>query len=132
DRRLRYASEELARGFAALSEQSLVGLSADLRPASAPRLRQRLSLSQEPAARLAARFLAAWRRLAGERSRFHAPATPRLLWRRVGNHESALAHRAGRAERRAQRRHGVRRQRVPARRLESARSTAQGVGRHSL
>src|SRR5262249_37777046 len=66
-------SQELARGFAALSQQSLVGLFADLRPASAPRLRQRLSLSQEPAARLAARLLAARRRPAGERSRLHAP-----------------------------------------------------------
>src|SRR5262249_4407389 len=77
--RLRYPPQELARGFAALSQQSLVGLSADLRPASAPRLCQRLSLSQEPAARLAARLLAPSRRLAGERSRLHAPATPRLL-----------------------------------------------------
>src|SRR5262249_47453688 len=69
------------------------------------------SLSQEPAARLAARLLAARRRPAGERSRLHAPATPRFLRHRMGHHESALAHGARRAERRAQRRHGVRRQR---------------------
>ena len=38
----------------------------------------------------------------------------------------------GQAERRAQRRHGIRRQRVPARRLEPARSAPQGVRGHSL
>ena len=108
--RLRHPSQELARGPASLSQQSLVGLSADLWPAPAPRLCQGLSLSQEPAAGIAARLLAARRRPAGKRSRLHAPAAPRLLRHRMGHHESALANRAGRTERRAQRRDGVRRQ----------------------
>ena len=74
--RLRYSSQERARGSAALSQQSLVGLFADLRAAPAPRLRQGLSLSQEPAAGLAAGLLAARRRFARERPRLHAGAAP--------------------------------------------------------
>ena len=74
-RRLRHPSQELARGPAALSQQSLVGLSADLRAASAPRLRQGLSLSQEPAAGVAPRRVAARRRIAGKRSRLHAASS---------------------------------------------------------
>ncbi len=77
-------------------------------------------------------LLAARRRAAGERSRFHARAAPRSLRHRMGHHEPALADRAGRAERRAQRRHGVRRQRGPAGALEQARAAPQGVGGHSL
>ena len=57
---------------------------------------------------------------------------PRPLRHRIGRHESALADRAGRPERRAQRRHGVRRQRIAARELEPARAAAQGLGRRPL
>src|SRR5262245_28418585 len=50
----------------------------------------------------------------------------------MGHHEPALANGARRAERRAQRCHGVCLQRGSARKVEQARAAAQGVGRHSL
>ena len=51
---------------------------------------------------------------------------------RIRDHESALADRAGRPERGILHRHGVRRQRVPARRLERARPAAARVRRRAV
>ena len=59
-----------------------------------------LSLSEDDAAGVAPRRLAAGRRPAGERSRFHEAAAPRLLRHRVRDPEPAVADRAGRPERR--------------------------------
>src|SRR5580704_17972914 len=125
DHRLRHSSQSLGRGLSALSEQSLVGLRTDLRRALASRLCQRLSLSEGAAARLAPRLLAAGRRVAGQQLRVHAEAAPRFLRHRIRRDESAVAVGAGRAERRIQRRAGIRLQRVPAQSLERARSAAQ-------
>src|SRR6202043_3705138 len=95
------------RGLSALSEQSLVGLRADLRRALASWLRQRLSLSEGAAAGVAPRLLAAGRRPAGQQLRVHAPAAPRFLRHRLWRDESAVAVGAGRAERRKTRGAGV-------------------------
>ena len=57
---------------------------------------------------------------------------PRPLRHRLRRDESAVAVGAGRPERRAQRRHGVRHQRIAARTLEPARAAAQGLDRHPL
>ena len=132
DHRLRYPSEKFAGGFAALSEQSLVGLRDDLRRALAPRLRQGLPLSQGSAAGFAPGLLAARRRLASEQLRIHAQAASRFLRHRIRRDESAVAVRAGRAERRIQRSARVRRQRIPDQPLECARSAAEGLADRAL
>src|SRR5580692_10283575 len=125
DHRLRHSSQSLGRGLSALSEQSLVGLRADLWRALAPRLCQRLSLSEGAAAGVAPRLVAARRRTAGQQLRVHAEAAPRFLRHRIWRDESAVALGAGRAERRILSRAGLCLQRIPAQSLERARSAAQ-------
>src|SRR6185437_4023582 len=125
-------SEKFAGGLAALPEQSLVGLRADLWGALAPRLRQGLSLPEGSAARVAARLVAAGRRPAGQQLRVHARAAPRSLRHRVRRDEPAVAIGAGRAERRVLGRIGVCRERVSAQSLERARCAAESVADRAL
>ena len=111
----------------------MVVVSADLRQPLAPRLRQGLRLSEDDAAGGAPRRLAAERRPAGERPRFRA-AQQHLDFYGIEHrdHESAVADRAGRPERRAFDRAGVRRQRRAARALERPGSAAEVVRRGAL
>ena len=131
-RRLRFPSEAHDRADAAVSEQSMVELHPDLRQPLAPRLFQGLRLSEDDAAGGAPRRLAAGRRIAGERSRFRAPAASRFLRHQRRDHESAVADRAGRHERRAVGRDGDGRERGAARELDEARSAAEVVGGGAL
>src|SRR5262249_38670917 len=104
DRRLRHSSARDARRRTAVPHQSMVGLFADLRPAPAPRARQRLSVPEADAACLAPRFLAADRRAARERPRLHPRAASRFLRHRNRYPQSAAAERPGRPEPGAERR----------------------------
>ena len=85
------------------------------------------------AAGVAPRRLAAGRRIAGERSRFHARSSISISTASSAAIMNPLSP-TGQGDQNVElsRRHGVRRQRVPARRLEPARSAAEGLGRRAL
>ena len=115
--------------------QALAGASEDLRRSSAHALYRHHALSALLAADRAPRCLAADRRAAGIRSRFHAQAASRSARHRVRHPAGARHVHLLAAEPRIRRRDPARRQRLAARALDQPRAAAEGrdpgrAGRH--